>query len=139
VRPTTLLDREKDHDAQGGGHNPAGETRASCKVGTEEENEERADLPGLGEAETGKVDHVGDDVDDGEKDDGPCGGLVEGDVLVKGDDVAQGGNTEEGDKVAADGEEDERGIDVQDQGGGAGNGWIDGQQTKQTAHATHER
>jgi hypothetical protein len=61
---------------------------------------------------------VGGDVEGGEEDDGPCGCLVEGDVLVEGDEVVERRATEEGDEVAADGEEDEDDVDMKDECGG---------------------
>lgn len=118
----SLLHRIPDHDAQGGSHDPASETGTGGKVGLEEQDQEGADLLCLGETKPGKVDHVGQDVDGGEEYDRPCGGLVEGDVFVEGDDVAEGGEAEHRDKVATHGEQDERGVDVQHEGGRAGNG-----------------
>lgn len=122
VGATALLNCEKDHDAEGSGHDPAGDAGASGKVCAEEEDEQRADLFRLGEAEAGKVDHVCEDVDCGEKDNGPGSGLVEGDVLVKGDNVAEGRDAQQRDKVAADGQQDKCRVDMQHKGGRARNG-----------------
>ena len=49
---------------------------------------------------------------DSADDDRPGGGLMEGEVFVKGDDVVKGCATEEGYKIAADGEKDEDNIDM---------------------------
>ena len=59
-----------------------------------------------------------DDVDNGTNDDSPTCGFVEGDVLVKRNDFIQGGAANEGDEVAADGEEDEGDVDMETEGSG---------------------
>lgn len=71
----------------------------------------------------GKVEHVRHDVNDGPYDDGPCRSLVEGDALVKGDDVAERGTAQEGDEVPADGKEDEDDVHMKNHGGSASDGW----------------
>lgn len=112
VGTTPLLHCVPNHDTQSSGHNPSCKPRPSGKVCLQEQHQERSDLLGLREAETGKVDHVREDMDDCEEDDRPCCGFVERDILVEGDDVTEGGDTEEGDEVSADGEEDECCVDV---------------------------
>ena len=119
VRAAALLNREPHHNAQRGGHDPASGTWASDEV----RGDERDDLlagrlrVGVDHGELGEVDHVRDDVDDGEDDDGPGDGLVERDVLVEGDDLVQGRAAEDRDEVAAHREEDERDVDVQHERG----------------------
>jgi hypothetical protein len=63
---------------------------------------------------------VGSNVNGCEDDDRPSGGLVEGDVLVKGDDLIERCATEEGNEIAADGEEDEDDVNVEDKGSSTG-------------------
>lgn len=58
-------------------------------------------------------------MNDAPEEDGPGGRLVEGDVLVEGDDVVKRCTTQHGDKVAANGKQDEDDINVQDHGGSA--------------------
>jgi hypothetical protein len=70
-----------------------------------------------------KVEHVGDGVNERPEDDGPGGGLVEGDVLVEGNDVVQGCPAQHGDEVPAYGEQDEGDIDVKNEGGSTSDGW----------------
>lgn len=60
--------------------------------------------------ELGEVDHVRGDVDEGE-DDRPGDRFVESNVLVERDGVVERCASEEGDEVAADGEEDEGQVD----------------------------
>ena len=125
VGAATLLNREPDHDTEGSGHDPAGSTRSSDKVGSNEGDDLLAG--GLGVAvdhrELGEVDHVRDDVDDGEDDDGPGNRLVERDVLVERNERVERGPAEERDEVAANGEQDERNVDVEDESSCTGNGW----------------
>jgi hypothetical protein len=59
-------------------------------------------------------------MDDGEHYDRPCGELVESEVIVERNEVVERGATEEGDEVAADGEEYEDDIDVKDKSSSAG-------------------
>ena len=65
---------------------------------------------------------MGDGVNQGEEDDGPGDGLVEGDGLVKGNDPVQGRGTQPGDQGAADRQEDDTRVDMEDQGGPTGGG-----------------
>jgi hypothetical protein len=65
---------------------------------------------------------MGDDMDGCTDDDGPCSGFVEGDVLIERDNVIEGGFAKKGDEVAADGKKDEDDIDVENKGGGTGDG-----------------
>lgn len=127
VCPPPLLHRKEDHKTKRDGHNPSGRAGARDELGEDEGDD---DLAGrvvvcVGDGELGVVDHMRGDVDEGEEDDGPGDHFVERDVLVEGDEVVERGAAEEGDEVAADGEEDEDDIDVQDEGGRAGNdcGW----------------
>ena len=117
VGAATLLDREPDHDPERGGHDPA----SSSGPGDEVRGNEGEDLLarglciGVDHGKLGEVDHVGDDVNDGEDDDGPGDSLVERDVLVERDERVERRPAEEGDEVAADGEQDECDIDVEDE------------------------
>jgi hypothetical protein len=74
------------------------------------------------QCETVKVDHVGDNMNDSESHDRPCGGFVESDVLVEGNDTIEGGLAKERDEVAANGKENEDDIDIKNEGGGTSNG-----------------
>lgn len=117
VRTAALLDREPHHDTEGGGHDPSSGTRAGNEVCGNECDDLLAGrlCVGVDHGELGEVDHVRDDVDDGEDDDGPGDGLVERDVLIERNERAKRRAAQDGDEVAADGEEDERDIDVEDE------------------------
>jgi hypothetical protein len=119
-----LLAGEEDHDGKGSGHDPASDAGPGGKVGIEESDKlcTTCLCTRVGFRELGKVDHVGENVHDGADDNGPGCGDVECDVLVKGDDLVERSAAEEGDKVAADGKENENDIDVEDQGGRTGDG-----------------
>lgn len=122
VGAATLLNREPDHDSECGGHDPASGSGTGDEVGGDEREEllARRLRVRVDDRELGEVDHVRDDVDDGEDDDGPGDGLVERDVLVEGDERVQRGPAEERDEVAANGEQDERNVDVEDERSGTG-------------------
>lgn len=124
VRAPPFLHGEVDHDAKDNGHDPTSNAGPGGKVGVEEgEKLGTACLcTGVCDCKFGKVDHVRNHVDDSADNDRPGSGFVERNVLVKGDDLVERCATEEGDKVAADGEEDEDNIDVQDKGSGTGDG-----------------
>jgi len=109
-----FLEGEENHDGEDSGHDPTGKARPGGKVGVEESDKlgTACLCTGVCEGEFGKVDHVCDNVDDGADNDRPGGGLMESDILVKGDDLVERCATEEGDKIAADGEEDEDDINV---------------------------
>ena len=66
---------------------------------------------------------MGDDVNDGPKDNGPGGSLVEGDVLVERNDVVQGRLTQQGDEVPAYREQDKGNVDVENEGSSPSGGW----------------
>lgn len=123
MRPLPLLERKEDHHTQSDPHDPAGGARAGRKVGEEESDYFFAGGGVLeGEDELGKVDHVGDGVDCGADDDSPGGGLVEGDVFVEWDDVVEWGAAQHGDEIPADRQQDKDDVDVEDEGGGSGDG-----------------
>lgn len=109
-----FLRGEEDHDAKADGHDPPSGTGSSGEVGLEEGDELGAPClcRSVGEREFGKVDHVRKNMNDSANDDRPGSGLMEGEVLVKGDDVVQRCATEEGDEIAADGEKDEDDINM---------------------------
>ena len=77
---------------------------------------------GVNHGEFGKVDHVGGDVHNGAKDDGPCSSFVEGDVFIEGNVVVQRGATQERDEIAADGQKNKYNVDMEDEGSGTGDG-----------------
>lgn len=114
-----LLHRVPDHHKEGGGHDPTRDTGARRKVRGEEGDEALGGgrRVGVREGEFRKVEHVGDDVDDSAEDNGPRGRLVESNVLIEGDVVVERGAADKRDEVAADGQQDEDDIDVQDERG----------------------
>lgn len=124
VCPPLLLHSVPDHEEQCKVHDPAGGTWACSKIRNHEDLEtfKRGRSIWIDNGEFGKVEHVGDDVDDGADDDGPTGGFVEGYVFVEGDDIVEGSATDEGDEGAADGEEDESDVDMEGESGGTGDG-----------------
>jgi hypothetical protein len=111
---TTLLHGEPDHYTECDGHDPSSDTGASRKI----EGEEfvyRMGCSVLGEVdgEHRKVVHVRYDVYNREEDDGPSSGHMEFDAIVEGDNVIERRLAKKGDKVAANGEEDESDIDME--------------------------
>ncbi len=108
-----------DHDGKRDGHNPPGSAGPSGKVGLKEGNELCATClcGSVGEREFGKVDHVRENVHNSADDNRPGGGLMEGEVLIKRNDLVKGCAAEEGDEIAADGEKDEDDINMKDKGG----------------------
>jgi len=64
---------------------------------------------------------VGNRMNPGEEDDRPCGGDMEGDVFIELDDAVQRRLASQRDECAANGEEDERDINVKDKGCRTGN------------------
>lgn len=126
VSPTPFLHREPDHNPQGEPHDPSGDSRASCEVGQQKDDE-----PVLGgtfgdDGEFCKVKHVSDGVNDRPEDDGPGGSLVEGDILVEGNDVVQRCPAQHGDEVPAYREQDEGDVDMKNKGGSTSDGWQSG-------------
>ena len=123
VRATRFLSSVPSHDDKRSGHDPASDTGTGGEVGDEEDDEAVARRSGerVGKGELGEVDHVRGDVDEGEEADAPADGLVERDVLVEGNVVVERRAAEERDEVAADGQEDERDLDVQNERGTTGN------------------
>lgn len=114
-----FLHGEVDHDGKADGHNPPGSARPGGKVGLKEGGKLCATrlCGSVGERKLGKVDHVRYDMHDSADDNRPGGGLMEGDVLVKGNELVKGCATKERDEIAADGEKDEDDINMQDKGG----------------------
>lgn len=78
----------------------------------------------IGHGKTIEVDHMRGNVNTGADDDGPRSGLVKGDILVEGNDIVKGRAAQEGDEIAADGEEDEYHINMQNKCGATGDGCI---------------
>ena len=62
------------------------------------------------------------DVHGCEDDHGPRRGLVKGEVFVERNNMVEGCTTEEGDKVAANGEKNEDDVDMEDESSSAGDG-----------------
>lgn len=122
VRAAAFLNREPNHEAKGDRHNPASGAGAGDEVGCDEREDLLAGRlrVGVDHGKLSEVDHVGDNVHDGEDDDGPGNGLVERNVLVEGDERVQGRAAQQRDEVAANWEEDERDIDVEDERSGTG-------------------
>ena len=114
VGTSPFLRSEIDHDAKGDGHYPPGSAGPGGKVGLEEREELCATClcGSVGNRELGKVDHVCSDMHGSTEDNGPGGGLMERDVLVKRNDLVKGRATKEGDEIAADREKDEDDINV---------------------------
>ena len=114
VGTSPFLRGEVDHDGKADGHNPPGSAGPSGKVGIKEGEELCATClcGSVGERELGKIDHVRSDMHDSAEDYRPGGGLMESDVLVKGDDLVKGCATKEGDEIAADREKDEDNINM---------------------------
>ena len=123
VSTAALLHSIPDHDGQSSSHDPASGTGTSREVRCEECHDTLAGSlrVRVSHSQLGEIDHVGGDVHDRADNDRPGGRLMEGDVLVEGDDIVKGGAAEEGNEVAADGEEDECDVDVEDQRGGTRN------------------
>lgn len=119
IGTSALLSGEVDHNGKADSHNPPGSAGAGGKVGLKESSKLCATCRcgSVGEREFGKVDHVRCNVYDSASDNRPCGGLVESNVLVQGNDLVKGCATKEGDEIAADGEKNEDDIDMKDKGG----------------------
>lgn len=119
----TLLDCKVHHRAEAGPHEPAGDEGPDDEVGGDEEDDA---LAGGGSAVVGhgkavKIDNVSEGVDQTTSKDSPGRRLVEGDVLVERNDGAKRGAAHYGHEVAADGQQNENDIDVQDQCRGTSN------------------
>lgn len=94
VSAAPLLNSKPHHDAKRSGHDPSSETRPSGEIGTQKPDK---DLAGgrsiwVEHCELRKVHHVSGNVDERTGNNGPGGGFVEGDILVEGNDVVQGGS-----------------------------------------------
>ena len=114
VSASPFLRGEVDHDRKTDSHNPPRSAGPGGKVGLKEGEELCATClcGSVGERELGKVNHVRCDMHDSAENNRPGGGLMEGDVLVKGNDLVKGCATKEGDEIAADREKDEDNINV---------------------------
>jgi hypothetical protein len=120
-----FLHCEPNHDSETRSHDPTGGSRPSEEVSTEEGKDALASCfgVGIGYGQLGKVEHMRHDMNDGPYDDRPCRGLVESDVLVKGNEVVERGPAQEGYKVPTNGKEDEDNIYMENQGGSTSNSW----------------
>ena len=120
-----LLDSKPNHNAEGGGHDPAGDTGSGREVENKELNRSRRRIwkRRVNGCEPAEVPHVGCNVDCGEDNDGPCSRNVELDVIIKRNDIVQWGLAEEGDEVPANWEQDEDNIEMEDERGGTGDCW----------------
>ena len=76
---------------------------------------------GVDHGKLGEVDHVGDDVNDGEDDDRPGDSLVERNVLIEGNERVEGRLAKKRDEVTANREKDEGHIDMEDERSRTGN------------------
>ena len=125
VGTAALLNREPNHDTEGGGYNPASRTRASDEVGRNERKHLLASRLRIrvNHGELSEVDHVRHDVDNGEDDDRPSDSLVERNVLIEGNERVEGRLAEERDKVTANREKDEGHIDMEDERSRTGDRW----------------
>jgi len=90
---TSLFRSEPDHGCKAQGHDPTSGSWPSKEVGREEDNDALAGCFSvrISVGELGKVEHVRYDVNGGADDYGPSRCLVEGDALVKRDDVVERG------------------------------------------------
>lgn len=86
---TAFLHGEESHDTQTGCHDPPSNTRTSGEIGKKENDDFIAGFGGLRYCKFCKVDHMGNNVNDGKNHDGPTGRLVKGDGLVEGDKIVQ--------------------------------------------------
>lgn len=85
---SAFLDGEPNHDPQGDGHDPSGHAGSGGKVEDEELGKRvRRRVLCEDDGEHRKVVHMGDDVHGREEDDGPSGGDMELDVVIKGNNV----------------------------------------------------
>ena len=120
VGPPPLLYREPDHGAQSEPHDPSSDPRTGCEVGQQEHDDSLLGRIRRRDSEVGKVDHVGDSVNYRPEDNGPGSGLMEGDILVEGNDVVQRCSAQHGDEVPANREQDEGSINMEDESSSAG-------------------
>ena len=109
-RPTNLFPGEVNHDSESSCHDPTRDARAGGEIGTKESKDTSAGRGWRSHGKFVEVDHVRKDMNYGTSDDGPCGCLVKGDVLVERDDVVQWGASEHWDEVAANWEENKDDI-----------------------------
>jgi hypothetical protein len=86
---TNFLSGKEDHDSKTSGHDPACNTGTRGEIYVKESNEPPTGCcgRGIGDGKLVKVDHVGENVDNGKSDYGPGGKFVESDVFIKGDDA----------------------------------------------------
>ena len=72
--PSIFLDSKPDHHTEGDGHNPPSDTRAGGEISDQELGYYFRSCGGIREryGELGKIDHVGNDVDDSEEHYRPC-------------------------------------------------------------------
>jgi hypothetical protein len=124
---TAFLHCEENHDSHTESHNPSGNTWACSEVGKEENDDFIACLGRLRDCKFCKVDHVGSNVNDGKYHYGPSSRLVEGDGLIKGDEIVQRGATKQRYEVTADGQEDENNVDMENQRSCTSDSWRRGQ------------
>jgi hypothetical protein len=114
IGTSLFLHCEVDHYSKADSHDPSSGAGPSSKI----ELEEGAELGpscrcgSVGARKFVEVNHVRENMHDSAGDDGPGGGLMEGEGLVKGDDVVERCATEEGYEIAADREKDEDNVDM---------------------------
>lgn len=114
---TVLLDGEKNHCSQCCGHDPTSNSRSRGEVGSKESQKSLS--RGLGirvsNRQLCKIHHMRSDVYDRTDNDRPCRRYMEGDVLVKRNDVVERSATEERNEITANRKKDVNDIHVQDQ------------------------
>lgn len=120
---TTLLNRIVDHNGKENQHEPTSDKWANDEIGSNEEDDALSGSGStlVGHSETVKIDNVGEGVDDTTGEDGPCGRFMKGKIFVERNDSAQGCPAHDGDEVAADWEQNEDDVDMEDQGRGTRN------------------
>lgn len=92
---SAFFDSVVDHDEESCSHNPASNTRTGSEVCCKESDDALTGVFGvwIGHGELRKVHHMGDDMNYGANDNGPCSGFMESDILVEGNDLVEGGTT----------------------------------------------
>jgi len=131
----TLLPGKPNHNSEASGHDPTGDAGSRHKVSFEEDDAGARAAGGSSDRETqpGKVDHVGEGMDGGKEHNRPRSGNMEADVVVEWDDIVQRRLAEQGDEVAANGEENKDDVDVEDEGGSTRNNESDSERCPRTS------
>jgi hypothetical protein len=120
---TAFLNGKKYHNAKTGSHDPSSHSRSGSEIGSEECNYDLTSVLCIGicQCKSGEVNHVGDDMDTSPENHGPRRSFVECDVLVKGNEVIQGGTAKDRDEVTANRQQNKDNIDMENKGSSSGN------------------